>query len=223
VVRSAAALTLGAIAAALAACGDPLIVLGDAPGRMRIVIGVGDSIGTRIDSVATRTRLTEPAAVAFDGSQAVLYVADRGALVQSGGSTRRVARLFSVRSDGRLRVVFSTATCPSACPELVHSLAVGTNAALYITDINTQRVFRLDRGSSVPAVIVGNGTAGDSPDGTLATQSRVRAPAGIAVAPDGRIYFAEQAGHRIRAIDGDGRLRTIAGTGSAGGAGDGRS
>jgi sugar lactone lactonase YvrE len=41
------------------------------------------------------------------------------------------------------------------------------------------------------------------------------------VAPDGRIYFAEQAGHRIRAIDGDGRLRTIAGTGSAGGAGDG--
>jgi hypothetical protein len=219
VVRSAGALTLASLV--LAACGDPLIVLGDAPGRMRIVVGVGDSIGTRIDSVATRTRLADPTGIAFDASSGVLFAADRGALVQSGGSTRRVARLFSVRSDGRLTLVFSTANCPANCPEAVHSLAVAPNAAVYITDVVGHRVFRLDPGSTAPAMIAGSGTAGDSPDGALAAGSRIRSPAGIAVAPDGRIYFAEQAGHRVRVIDPDGRLRTVAGTGTAGVAGDG--
>lgn len=218
-VRSSA-LTVASLVA-LAACGDPLIVLGDAPGRMRIVAGVGDSIGTRIDTLATRTRLTEPVAVAFDESQAVLFAADRGAVVQSGGSTRRMARLVSVRSNGRLTLVFSGASCPAACPQAVHSIVVATGGAVLLTDGVAHRVYRLDAGASLPAAIAGDGTAGDAPDGTLAANARVRAPSGIAVGDGGRIYFAEQGGHRIRVIEPDGRLRTVAGTGSPGAAGDG--
>jgi len=48
-------------------------------------------------------------------------------------------------------------------------------------------------------------------------------PADISVSPDGDIYIAETGQHRIRKIDSDGRISTIAGTGTAGFAGEGSS
>jgi sugar lactone lactonase YvrE len=218
VVRTTFALTLAALS--LGACGDPLIVLGDAPGRMRVVLGVGDSIGTQVDSVATRTRLTEPTAVAFDAASSLLYAADRGAVKQSGGITRRVARIFSVRSDGRLTLVFSSAACTVNCPEAVHSMTVGADGTLYLTDWVGHRVFRWNRGANSPVVIAGDGQAGDAPDGTPAVQARLRSPAGIVAASDGKLYFSEQLGHRIRFIDSSGQLHTVAGTGAPGFFGD---
>jgi DNA-binding beta-propeller fold protein YncE len=220
VVRPTFALILAA-ALALAACGDPLIVLGDAPGRMRIVLGVGDSIGTQVDSVATRTRLTEPTAVAFDAASSVLYAADRGAVIQSDGITRRVARVFSVRSDGRSTLAFSSAACTAVCPEAIQSMAVSADGTLYLTDWVGHRVFRWNRGSTSPVVIAGDGQAGDAPDGVPAQQASLRSPAGIVAASDGRLYFSEQLGHRIRFIDSSGQLQSVAGIGAPGFSGDG--
>jgi DNA-binding beta-propeller fold protein YncE len=72
----------------------------------------------------------------------------------------------------------------------------------------------------VPVVVAGNGIAGDATDGTTAAQAQLRAPSGIALSSDGRIFVAEQLGHRVRVIETDGRLNTVAG-GRRGGAGDG--
>ncbi len=174
------------------------------------------------DSLALRTRLTDPTAVAFAESDGVLYFADRAASVQQNGLTRHVARIFTVQSTGRLTLLLSTAACgTSACPEAVHSMAVAPDGALVFSDIVGQRIFRLPRGQTLPIVIAGDGTAGDAADGTPAVQARVHAPAGLAFMTDGRLVFAEQLGQRVRFIEADGRLGTLAGTGTAGFAGDG--
>jgi sugar lactone lactonase YvrE len=218
--RRAVAL-IGAVALAAAGCGDPLIVLGDAPGFMRIVAGVGDSIGTRVDSLATRTRFTNVAATAFDDASGILYVADQGAVVQSGGITKPVGRVFAVASDARVSVLVARGACAGdVCLERPQSLALDGSGGLLIADLLGHRLFRLDLATGTLSVVAGTGIAGTSPDGTAAAQSPLSGPAGVAVGEDGRIFVAERGGHRVRVVAG-GAIRTIAGTGDAGATGDG--
>jgi sugar lactone lactonase YvrE len=196
-------------------------VTGDAPGFMTIVAGVGDSIGTRVDSLARRTKLTEPRAIAFDDASGVLYVADRGSTISAGGTTRRVARILAVESNGRSRLLIDGSACPApSCPELVHSMAVAADGSVVLGDPVGHRIYRLRPGIGIE-VIAGTGSPGDSPDGTAATAAALRGPAGIAIDAAGRLLFSEQTGHRVRAIRSDGTLETIAGTGVPGAAGDG--
>ena len=219
--RRTLALT-AALALAAAACGDPVIVLGDAPGFMRIVAGVGDSIGTRVDSLATRTRFTNVAAAAFDEATGVLYVADQGAVVQSGGITKPVGRVFAITSAGRATLLVARGGCVGAvCLERPHDLALDGRGNLLITDLLGHRVFRLDLAGGALAVVAGTGTSGTAPDGTSAALTPLSSPAGLAVGDDGRIFVAERNGHRVRVIAGDGTIHTVAGTGQPGAAGDG--
>jgi RHS repeat-associated protein len=66
----------------------------------------------------------------------------------------------------------------------------------------------------------GNGT-GFSGDNGPATDAQLNLPLGVAAAPDGAIFVADSANHRVRKIDAAGIITTIAGTGVAGSAGDG--
>ncbi|HUP90253.1 MAG TPA: hypothetical protein VM100_12920, partial [Longimicrobiales bacterium] len=86
------------IGLALSACGDPLVVIGDLPGFMRITAGAADTLGTRDDSVATRARLTRPAGLAISKS-GVLYFADQS------------SRIFSVTSAGKMTTLHSALFC----------------------------------------------------------------------------------------------------------------
>jgi uncharacterized protein (TIGR03437 family) len=66
--------------------------------------------------------------------------------------------------------------------------------------------------------LAGSNFAGD---GGPAVKALLLQPEGIAAAPDGTIYIADAAGHRIREVAPDGTIRTVAGTGSPGFSGDG--
>lgn len=71
----------------------------------------------------------------------------------------------------------------------------------------------------VMSVIAGTGTCGFSGDGGPAVAAQVEDPNGIAFDSAGNLYFAS--GQRIRRIDRNGIITTVAGTGVAGDAGDG--
>jgi len=220
--RRASALLVLLLVAAQAGCGDPVMVLGDSPGYMRVVVGIGDSIGTRVDSVATRARLTEPGALAFDAGSGLLYVADRGALRQYQGITTRVTRIFSVSSAGKLRLLLDAGGCSGeVCLVEPTAMALAGDGSLLITDGAAHRVFRFSPGNAALTVVAGTGTAAASPDGTPALQASLRRPAGIAVGEDGSIFIAEESGNQVRRIDPTGVLRTVAGTGAAAHTGDG--
>jgi sugar lactone lactonase YvrE len=62
-------------------------------------------------------------------------------------------------------------------------------------------------------VIAGNGTSGFSGDGGPAVEATLLSPMGIAVGPDGTVFFADTGNHRIRKVGPDGIITTVAGTG----------
>ena len=72
------------------------------------------------------------------------------------------------------------------------------------------------------ATIIGNGAAGLCPDGPFRREARIAEPFGVAVGPDGWLYFCDLGNHRIRRVDPEGRtVETVVGSGREGNAGDG--
>src|SRR6185436_3179779 len=65
------------------------------------------------------------------------------------------------------------------------------------------------------------GSAGGGGDGGPATAATLDGPRGLALAPDGSLYIAEQHGNRVRRVAPDGVISTVAGNGSYGDTGDG--
>ncbi len=73
--------------------------------------------------------------------------------------------------------------------------------------------------------VAGNGESAYSGDGGPATEAGLNAPLDIAFGPDGILYIAththESEGHRVRVVDRDEIITTIAGTETSGYSGDG--
>jgi uncharacterized protein (TIGR03437 family) len=69
--------------------------------------------------------------------------------------------------------------------------------------------------------IAGNGTASFGGDGGLATAASLNLPVFVATDHAGNIYVVDQSNNRIRKIDANGIIRTLAGNGVQGYAGDG--
>jgi sugar lactone lactonase YvrE len=102
-------------------------------------------------------------------------------------------------------------------PEEPGALALGANGALYISDTRRDQILqRSPRG--LLTVLAGTGTPGFSGDGGPARQAEIDDPGGMAVGGDGTVYFADQGNNRVRAIAPDGKISTVAGDGSGGGA-----
>jgi streptogramin lyase len=100
-----------------------------------------------------------------------------------------------------------------------NGLAIDGRGDLYISDIATHRVLKLDRrGRLIP--IAGNGEGGFSGDGGPAINARIFSPHDIAIGRDGSLLIADTFNHRIRRVDRYGIITTIAGTGKAEYSGD---
>jgi DNA-binding beta-propeller fold protein YncE len=70
--------------------------------------------------------------------------------------------------------------------------------------------------------IAGTGVAGFSGDGGPGVQAQINNPYGLAIGPDGALYFCEIGNHRVRRLDlKSGMISTYAGSGQKGYAGDG--
>ena len=204
------------------ACGDPLIIVGDTPDFMRLVAGIADAPGTAIADRATQMPLTDPLAVLMNDADGDLIVVDQGATLNESGITRRGARMFVIHPDDTIDDVFTDGGCRSGvCIREPVQLAWEPNGTLLIADLGGNRLVRSTADLRELSTVAGTGRLDASPDGTAAHAAFLRGVSGVAVAADGRIYFSEIGSHRVRTIDDDGTIRTIAGTGLGGSSGDG--
>lgn len=73
---------------------------------------------------------------------------------------------------------------------------------------------------AISRTLAGTGTPGFSGEGTPALHAQLNQPFGVIRGPDGAIYFCDTGNHRIRKIDAQGMIRTVAGSGNAGYRGD---
>ncbi|MBV8756608.1 MAG: hypothetical protein JO257_05020 [Deltaproteobacteria bacterium] len=100
-----------------------------------------------------------------------------------------------------------------------HEIAVDGQGRVFVADTLNNRVLRVETDGSITK-IAGTGTPGFSGDGGEATSAELQAPNAVAVDGIGRVFVADTQNSRIREIDLDGTIATIAGTGTPGGAGD---
>jgi len=148
-------------------------------------------------------------------------------VLYKGDGTRRDAQVIgaAIRTvAGNGVAVFGGDNGPATQAGLnsPHGITVAPDGSLYFTDQFNHRVRRIAP-NGVITTIAGNGIAGFSGDGNLATQARLNFPSGVAVAPDGSIYFADTNNSRIRRVGSDGIISTVAGNGGEDFSGDGGS
>jgi sugar lactone lactonase YvrE/Tol biopolymer transport system component len=99
------------------------------------------------------------------------------------------------------------------------AVAYGPDGTLYIADRDNNRIRAVSPSGTITTLA--GGSAGFSGDSGPAAEAKLNNPAGIAVAPDGTLYFADSNNNRIRKITPDGVITTIAGTGKDASQGDG--
>jgi RHS repeat-associated protein len=102
-------------------------------------------------------------------------------------------------------------------------IAVGPDGSLYMAEQQSGVTRLYPDGTRV--VIAGGGPACNNTDpcgdGGPATQARLQTIHGLALGPDGSLYISDSAMFRVRRVDPDGIISTIAGTGVQGDTGDG--
>ncbi len=183
--------------AGLAAGPDGSVYIADSGNRLLRRLRNG-----RIETVAGAEegglRLTQPTGVAVDAAGTV-YVADEKAVyaVKQAGEVELVVR---APAGGRFRDV-----------------AV-SGGLVYVG--GGRRVWTVP-GPGALAPAAGNGEFGNYADGVAATSATLDAPIGIAFDAFGDLLIADEGRRRIRRVQADGRILTIAGNGEAGHGGDG--
>ena len=105
---------------------------------------------------------------------------------------------------------------------LDYPFAVAVDAAgnLYIADSENNRIRKVAT-NGIITTLAGNGTGGYSGDGGAAAQASLLYPYGVAVDASGNVYIADSDNDRVRKVDTNGIITTVAGDATPGYSGDG--
>jgi len=91
-------------------------------------------------------------------------------------------------------------------------VAADNRGNLYIAETGGHRVRKLDRSGAITTV-AGTGVAGFSGDGGPATAAQLASPYGLAADSLGNLYIADLGNARVRCVDANGNISTVAGGG----------
>lgn len=105
-------------------------------------------------------------------------------------------------------------------------VAIDSGGNVYISEIATSRVRRVDAATGIITTVAGNGQTGFSGDGGLATNAAFffgPIGGGISFDRDDNLYICDTTNQRVRRVDRNGIVTTVAGSGERGFRGDGGS
>ena len=159
----------------------------------------------------------QPAAMVLD-SNANLLIAD-----ETNHVIRRVDFLGRVTTlAGTGRPGFSRDGTPATEAQLnsPRGLAIGPGDTIYIADTGNHVIRTIQRDGTIKT-FAGSGSPGFGGDQGFASNAIFNTPTGLAATTTGDLYIADTGNHRVRVIDSQANVRTVAGNGVAGYAGDG--
>ncbi|MSP24010.1 MAG: hypothetical protein EXR75_02375 [Myxococcales bacterium] len=196
---------------------DPRVLRLDADGRVEVLAG-SDMPGDDGDGgPALSAHFEELTGLALGlGNSGAIYVTDekhnRVRVIENGIVRALAGNGLPGFSGDRGHATAAQLTEPTG-------LAVAHDGALLIADSGNHAVRRVDA-KGIITTIAGAGSRGLAGDGGPATLAMLDTPLGLAVAPNGDVYLSDSGNHRVRRIDANGIITTVAGT-TAGHSGDG--
>lgn len=179
--------------------------------------GFGGYNGDNRPALGAQLNLPRDVAVGPDGS---LYIADTGnhriRRIDANGIITTVAGTGATTYNGdNIPATSANLWSPTA-------IAVGPDGSLYIAQESQFRVRRVSPDGLITTIAGTGAQAGFSnDDGLPASQARINAAHGIAIGPDGSLYFSDFFMNTVRRIGPDGIINTVAGNGTSGFSGDG--
>ncbi len=188
-----------------------------AAGVISTLAGIGTAGFSGDGGQAAAAQLNFPSGVAVD-STGNIFIADlNNSRIRKVTTAGVISTVAGTGSQG-----FSGDGGPATAAQLNFpiGLAVDSLGNLYIADQANNRIRKVTA-FGVITTVAGNGTAGFSGDGGLATSAQLNSPAGVAVTPSGNLYIADRGNNRIRKVTTFGVITTVAGNGTAGFSGDG--
>jgi sugar lactone lactonase YvrE len=97
--------------------------------------------------------------------------------------------------------------------------AVDAAGNLFIADVRNNRIRKVDT-NGIITTVAGTGVAGYGGDNGLATNAKLNSPVRVALGPSGILLIADLSNQRIRKVNTNGVITTVAGNGTAGYSGD---
>jgi sugar lactone lactonase YvrE len=167
-------------------------------GNIITVAGNGTAGYSGDGGPATSAQLNTPYDVAVDHN-GNLFIADTGnycirEVVQSTGN------IITVAGNGTAGYSGDGGAATSAQLNLPVSIAVDASGNLFIADAGNNCVREVLQTTGTIFTVAGNGTAGYSGDGGLATSAQLNGPEGVAVDASGDLFVADTGNDCIRQV-----------------------
>lgn len=103
-----------------------------------------------------------------------------------------------------------------------YGLTLGPDGALYVCEIKSHVIRRIDEKTGQISTVAGSGQKGYSGDGGPAREAKLNEPYEVRFDQAGNMYFVEMVNNIVRRVDAKtGKIETVAGTGKKGFSGDG--
>lgn len=194
-----------------------------APGEINTLAGDGclsdGSCPTSGSTPATSFALNLPLGVATDAA-GNLYISDTGnnriQKVDPVGNVTTIAgnsEIAGFGGDGG-SAISAHINAPSA-------IAIDGAGNIFFADTGNNAIREINSAGNISTIAGTLGIAGFSGDGHAATLAQLSAPQGFAFDASGDLYIADTGNNRIREVDTSGNIKTVAGNGILGFAGDG--
>jgi trimeric autotransporter adhesin len=189
----------------------------DPQGIITTVAGNGTAAYVGDNDLATNASLNSPAGLAID-PLGNLFIADR-----NNNRIRKVDTngiITTVAGNGVSGFGGDGGYATNASIRLPRGIAVDLSGNLFIADTGNNRVRKVDT-NGIITTMIGTNSPGYSGDGGFATTNRLSSPAAVVVDASGCVWIADEFNNRIRKIDTNGIITTVAGNGVSGFSGDG--
>ena len=163
---------------------------------------------------ATNTILDFPQDSALDAA-GNLYIADMNNHVIRKVGTNGISRIIA--GAGVLGFTGDGGPATNAFLNKPTTVAVDSSGKLYLADSGNNRI-RMVSTNGIITTVAGNGSIFGG--GSVATNTGLYNPLGVAADNAGNFYIADTYNQRIRKVTPSGSMTTVAGTGSSGSNGD---
>lgn len=201
----------------------------DTDGRVTTAAGTGECCGFDGEGIeATRSRLFYPMGIGVDGDGRLL-IADT--INQRVRRVDAAGRITTVAGNGAGNAPYAGSFSGDGGPATQAALNLPSDVAtdgegnLYIADRNNHRIRKVDIHGTITTV-AGSGPiwpdeGGFSGDGGPAVAARLSYPNRVEVDGQGNLFISDAGNNRIRRVDRNGTLTTVAGDGASEADGDG--